>query len=128
MAQRSFPSGGAVRFYPIGDESMVGQSMGFLMIPMGRAMEDVQCPHCYSGVPYGAKVCRGCQAEVEYGMPPAAPIFVFLVSMFSAWYVGSVTHSIVGWLVLVGLLAGGIWGAGKLFRDRINFKRIYRTK
>jgi len=102
--------------------------MGLLIKPIGREMEDVQCPHCYSGVPYGAKVCRGCQAEVEYGVPPAALVFVFLVSMFSAWYVGSVTHSIVGWIIFVGLLAGGIWGAGRLFKDRINFKRIYRTK
>lgn len=91
-------------------------------------MQVVQCPHCYSEVPHGAKVCRGCQAEIEYGAPPVAFLFVFIVSMFAGWFIGAASHSIIGWIVFAGLLVGGIWGCVKLFADRINFKRIYRTR
>ncbi|MNM62161.1 hypothetical protein D3C81_734840 [compost metagenome] len=91
-------------------------------------MQEITCPHCLSDVPYGAKVCRGCQAEIEYGMPPAALLFIFLAAILSAMFIGSATHSIVGWIIFFGVLAGGIWGCAKIFKDRINFKRIYRTR
>lgn len=91
-------------------------------------MSDIQCPHCHAEVSRGASVCQGCQAEVEYGIPRAAIVFVLLVSIFAAWYVGSSTLEIVGWVVFVVLLVAGLFGCNRIFRERISFKRIYRTR
>ena len=88
----------------------------------------VVCPHCRTNVPHGARVCTGCQAEVEYGTPPAAIVFSFFIAAFLGWWTGSATHPIVGWLVFALALGGAIYGCSQLFKDRINFKRIYRTK
>jgi hypothetical protein len=90
-------------------------------------MRNVECPHCHSYVPHGAKVCRGCQAGMEYGTPPVVLLFVVLVAGFAAWYVGAATHAVLGWIVFVALLASGVYGSTRVFRDRINFKRLYRT-
>ena len=37
----------------------------------------ITCPHCFGEVPYGAKVCRGCQAEIEYGRMVVLYLFNF---------------------------------------------------
>lgn len=92
-------------------------------------MPTVICPHCHTEVPHGARVCRGCQAEVEYGTPPAALLFVLLVAFFAAWKTGSVLDSsVAGWIVFALLLGGGIYGCLRLFKNRVSFKRIYRTR
>ncbi|MGH8086007.1 MAG: hypothetical protein ACREPV_12145 [Lysobacter sp.] len=88
----------------------------------------VACPHCHGEVPFGAKVCRGCQAEVEYGTPPAAALLVFLLAFFGAWYVGSSFGSAFGWVALVVFLGGGIYLCQRAFKHRVSFKRIYRTR
>ena len=85
-------------------------------------------PHCHSDVPYSAKFCRGCPAEIEYGTPRAALLFVVFVALFAAWYAGLVIHAVAGWAVLSSLLAGGVYGCAQLFRNRVNIKRIYRTQ
>lgn len=91
-------------------------------------MSTVICPHCRTDVPYGARVCTGCQAEAEYGTPPAAILFAILASAFIGWKAGASTHQIVGWIVFIALLIGAIYGCTRIFKDRVNFKRIYRTK
>lgn len=91
-------------------------------------MKEMKCPHCHSGVPFGAKVCRGCQAEIEYGMPPVAVLFVMAAAIPSGLFFGSTVHSIFGWIMFFCVLAGGLWGSAKLFKDRIKFKRMYRTR
>ncbi len=94
-------------------------------------MSDLICPHCHGNVPRGAKVCRGCQAEIEYGAPPLA----FLVLLVVSAIVGSKTSgavsealSFLGWVVGAGAFITGAILLTKLFGNRVNFKRIYRTK
>ena len=31
-------------------------------------MSHIICTHCMTAVPHGATVCRGCKAEIEYGV------------------------------------------------------------
>lgn len=91
-------------------------------------MSSIVCPHCHTNVPLGAKVCRGCQAEVEYGAPPAALLISLFVAVVVGINVGTSTHSFVGWAVFIALSIGSVYGCIKFFKDRVNFKRIYRTK
>ncbi len=91
-------------------------------------MSEITCPHCYSEVPRGAQVCRGCQAEIEYGMPPGAILVVLVAAAFCGWKAGAATHSILGWVAFIGLAAGGLYGCARMFADRVSFKRIYRTR
>lgn len=39
------------------------------------------CPHCHTQVSHGAKVCRGCQAEIEYGTPNFIASIFFILSI-----------------------------------------------
>lgn len=94
-------------------------------------MNDLLCPHCRNNVPRGATVCSGCQAEIEYGAPP----IVFLISLVVSFAMGMETSRIVpeslsflSWVVGVGIFVAGLVGAARIFRNRVIFKRIYRTK
>lgn len=89
-------------------------------------MSDLKCPHCYRATPYGAKVCTGCAAEVEYGMPRAMLWLSILVAVPLASWAGSHTHVAVGWTVFVGVVVGGLLLVQPLFRNRVVFKRLYR--
>ena len=91
-------------------------------------MNDMKCPFCHASVPHGATVCRGCQAEVEYGPPQAAIIGVLLLAAFAGWFIGSSTHAIAGWITLVILAVAGVIGCAKIFKNRVNFKRLSTTR
>lgn len=94
-------------------------------------MSDIVCPHCRGTVPRGATVCRGCQAEIEYGAPGAAFLVLLVVSVFVGIKTASVVPeslSFLGWLVGIAILIGGGVLLNNMFADRVNFKRIYRTK
>lgn len=94
-------------------------------------MSDLVCPHCHGDVPRGARVCRGCQAEIEYGAPPFLFLIVLIVSIILGVKTsGSVPESLsfFGWIVGVGAFIAGSIALTKLFEDRVSFKRIYRTQ
>jgi uncharacterized protein YdhG (YjbR/CyaY superfamily) len=86
----------------------------------------LKCPHCHGDIPKGARVCRGCQAEVQYGAPWWANIGALLV--------GAVTWAnMMSWSPTMALVSGIavavvlLFAAAKLFSNRINVKRLYRT-
>jgi hypothetical protein len=82
----------------------------------------ITCPHCFGEVPYGAKVCRGCQAEIEYGIPEWL-FFIFLI--FSVW-VGWHSSGILAWVTgIATFFACCIISERYLFKNRIVFKRKY---
>ncbi len=94
-------------------------------------MSDLVCPHCHGEVPRGATVCRGCQAEIEYGSPPAA----FLVIAIASAFLGFKTSGIVpeslhflAWVIGIGAFVVGCVLLNKMFGDRVIFKRNYRTR
>lgn len=94
-------------------------------------MSDLICPHCHGSVSHGAKVCRGCQAEIEYG----APGFTFVVLLIISIYLGFKTSnalpesmSFLCWITGVSVFAGGSFLLAHIFEHRVNFKRIYRTR
>jgi len=78
-------------------------------------MKHLTCPHCYAEVPHGARVCRGCHAEVEYG-PPGWLIVVLLI--FSI--------SFRSWVVGIGVFIIGLVLLAYIFKDRVVFKRGYK--
>jgi hypothetical protein len=93
-------------------------------------MSDLVCPHCHGNVPHGAKVCRGCQAEIEYGAPPFAFLVLLVISIILGVKTsGAVSDSLsfLGWVVGIGAFISGGMLLKKQFEDRVNFKRIYRT-
>lgn len=94
-------------------------------------MNELTCPHCRSNIPYGAKVCKGCQAEIDYGTPP----FAYLVLIAASIYAGMKTSSIlsgnlsfISWGVGMAVFVGGIILLTKIFKNRVNFSREYKTK
>lgn len=94
-------------------------------------MNDLECPHCRGTVPHGAFVCRGCKAEIEYGVP----LFGYVVVLGAGIIAGVKTTTIVpdslsflGWVSFVGVVVGGVVLLSKVFGDRVVFKRIYRTQ
>lgn len=94
-------------------------------------MSNLSCPHCRGNVPRGATVCRGCQAEIEYGVPPPAYLVVAIVSGIVGFKTSSIVPeslSFLGWVVGIGAFIGGSLLMSKFFGDRVNFKRIYKTK
>lgn len=91
-------------------------------------MSEMICPHCHGTVSRGARVCRGCQAEIEYGTPPAYILFLLIFSVIIGVKTTSFLPEFMGWIVGVGVFIGGFIGINKIFIDRVNFKRIYRTK
>ncbi|BBP01657.1 hypothetical protein [Sulfuriferula nivalis] len=88
-------------------------------------MSDLICPHCHTEVPHGATVCRGCQAEVEYGVPGGVLIFLLIVAIIA----GIATRNMMlgGWILFIIILIGGGITFNKLFSNRISFKRHYRS-
>ncbi|MDR5756159.1 hypothetical protein [Caballeronia sp. LZ035] len=92
-------------------------------------MSDLTCPHCLYGVPRGAQVCRGCQAEVYYGLPKESGTVILLAAglcVFLGWkFSDSVAVALIlGLIVLVGLTVAG----SRIFADHVEFKRSYRTR
>lgn len=91
-------------------------------------MGELVCPHCHGNVSFGAKVCRGCQAEVEYGAPRWALLIVLAFAAIFGLKTGLGIAEWLGWVVGIAALFGGAFAANVLFKNRINFKRMYRTK
>lgn len=91
-------------------------------------MSVLTCPHCLNDkIPHGAKVCRGCQAEIEYGASGKAYISVIAVSVVLGVWLGTSFQAFLGWLAFGVSIAGGIYLCAKAFADRVVFKRRYRT-
>ncbi len=82
---------------------------------------NLTCPHCYGNVPYGAKVCRGCQAEIEYG----APRSLYSVLLIASTYLGL---SFLSWVVGIGVFIVSSILLEIIFKDRVAFNREYKTK
>jgi hypothetical protein len=92
-------------------------------------MNDLKCPHCYSAVPWGAKVCTGCQAEVDYGAPNIAMLAVLVATLFAGFWVSSTFGSeMAGVIVGMVLFIAGFALLAKVFAHRAMFHRQYRTK
>ncbi|PXW15502.1 hypothetical protein [Paraburkholderia caballeronis] len=89
----------------------------------------LQCPHCLTQVPRGAHVCTGCAAELHYGIPEKLLAVGLIAATIAGLYVGNgmnggaVVGTIAGFMVF-----GGIYAClQKVFKDRVVFKRNYRT-
>lgn len=91
-------------------------------------MSTVTCPHCHSDVSFGAKVCKGCQAEIEYGCPPILFVILIIICAVIGYKVSDMTFTILGWIAGGGLFFAGVWKMNDVFKERVSFKRIYHTK
>lgn len=102
-------------------------------------MSELVCPHCRGTVPRGASVCRGCQAEIVYGEWPkylngmlliACVVLAATAGQLVAKIVPA-SLSLIVWIVVIGTFFGSYFVAVRAihprFRDRVKFKRIYRT-
>jgi len=103
------------------------------------------CTHCMTAVPHGATVCRGCKAEVEYGVSQGMCTVLSVASAllglvvvgaldsirerFSTLDNFSPTTGIALWgIAVIALYAGGRYLLRKWYKDRVVFNRIYRTR
>ncbi|MBA0281384.1 hypothetical protein D7Y44_11885 [Stenotrophomonas maltophilia] len=91
-------------------------------------MQSITCPHCHTTSNRGVRVCVGCQAEVHYGAPREASIAIVIAAIVCGLFAGTYLQSAVGWVAGAAVLVGGIWSITQLYRDRVEFKRIYRTR
>ncbi|MBL1321039.1 MAG: hypothetical protein COA63_008280 [Methylophaga sp.] len=90
-------------------------------------MKELKCPHCHETVSIGATVCKGCQAEIEYGTPIFIVLIIFLISVFLGVAASDLGNSYLGWGVGVVVLVSLFVGSEKIFSNRVKFKRIYKT-
>jgi hypothetical protein len=90
-------------------------------------MSNLNCPHCHNKVPRGAKVCRGCQAELQYGPPKIVVLLAFVAATFVGAIAGRMSHTF-GWISFGVILVATQYGIARAFKDRVIFKRIYRTR
>ena len=93
-------------------------------------MKEHKCPHCYELVPTGAKVCKGCQAEIEYGTPGFIALIIFFISIvlgISASTLIEGGNSFLGWGIGIVVFFALFIGFEKTFSNRVKFKRIYKT-
>ncbi|BBH46896.1 hypothetical protein KU43P_33730 [Pseudomonas sp. KU43P] len=96
----------------------------------------VTCPHCMNAVPWGASVCRGCQAEISYGTPRGVAVFFLIVCVVAGWWAAKgvhtfiTTNSTVLWIVFGAVFLATGYGARKVcksyYHGRTNFRRYYR--
>lgn len=91
-------------------------------------MSDLSCPHCMTSVPMGARVCTGCQAEIEYGPPTGAHLFVLLAAAGAGAKLVDAVHPLVGIVGFAVVLLLGARASSWLFRGRVVFKRHYWTQ
>lgn len=94
-------------------------------------MSELVCPHCRESVPRGATVCRGCQAEIEYGAPSALYFILLIASVFAGVKISGVVPaslSLLGWPAGITVLVGAGALLRRMFADRASFKRIYKTR
>ena len=90
-------------------------------------MKELKCPHCHETVPIGATVCKGCQAEIEYGTPFFIALIIFFISVFLGVKVSDLGNSYLGWGAGIVVLILLFIGSEKIFSNRVKFKRIYKT-
>lgn len=98
-------------------------------------MNEFVCPYCKSTAIRGDKVCRGCQAEIQYGAPSYAILSVYVLAVIAALVAGNLIsdaissslHTLAGWMagaaIFVAVFAGGNHLLEKKLRNRIAFKR-----
>ena len=87
-------------------------------------MTDHQCPHCHNHVPHGASVCRGCQAELEYGPPPGLLWAVICIPAL----LGIFSNSNLGIIAGIAVAVTGAMFLKRKMKDRVAFNRRYRTR
>jgi len=92
---------------------------------------ELSCPHCLGRVPNGARVCRGCHAEVEYG--PRASFFLWPIGV--AIFLGTIARlklrsfsyaDEVAFAIGLLVFVMGSFLIVKSCENRIVFKRFYR--
>ena len=108
-------------------------------------MSHIICTHCMTAVPHGATVCRGCKAEIEYGVSQGMYTVLSVASAllglvvvgaldsirerFSTLGNSSPTSGIALWgIAVIALYAGGRYLLRKRYKDHVVFNRIYRTR
>ena len=94
----------------------------------GSQPNHMKCPHCHTEVPFGATVCTGCQAEVEYGTPGILVLLLLVAGLFGGYFASTkFGSSTVGWAVGIAIVVGGGFLFSKLFASRTEFTRQYKT-
>jgi len=94
-------------------------------------MSNLTCPHCHNSVPMGASVCRGCHAELKYGPSRTIVSGLIVLAIVVGTIVSSIlphSMSIAGWIVGIGTLGFLYTRVNRIYRDRVVFKRVYRTR
>jgi hypothetical protein len=89
----------------------------------------LKCNHCYTEVPYGAKVCTGCQAEVHYGTNKMSLLMIIFICLIMGFLVRIISESseAVALAIIIVFMLLTIYNKNKEQKDIIDFRRIYKT-
>ncbi|WP_137938632.1 hypothetical protein [Chitinivorax sp. B] len=88
-----------------------------------------KCPHCHVGVPDAAKVCPGCNAEIEYGTPMRLKLLIVsLVAIIGLSGSAELPESLIyiAWIIGIVIGLGLLALARRFFANRVAFKRVYK--
>jgi amino acid transporter len=91
-----------------------------------------------SNVPVGARVCRGCQAEIDYGTPLYAVGILAVLTLIAGLFVIRFVHNALAitnttflWIVFCTTVVAGAVLSVKVckrrYKNKSRFKRIYKT-
>lgn len=91
-------------------------------------MNQLMCPFCHNNVPYGATVCRGCGAEIDYTNPFSNMLGIICgaVGAIIGWNATDGLEALViaGVFFVIGYILGGSLLADKLgLKDSPTFHR-----
>ena len=97
----------------------------------------VTCPHCLNNVPWGARVCRGCNAEITYGPPLIAQAIALLIPTIIAWSViqfvdkylisNDTLLAVVFLAIFIPIVIKTMKYCKNRYKDNTYFKRLYRN-
>ncbi len=94
-----------------------------------RTTTRMTCPHCVNRVPYGARVCVGCQAEIRYGNTGLAAFLAVgaaLIPGFAAQRLLSKSFEFVSTLVFATVAVWLFVALRRYFAADVRFTRRYR--
>lgn len=92
-------------------------------------MRELICPYCHSNVSYGATVCTGCGAEIDYSNWLEKPL-AFMIGLLCAKFGWDAFNGLLALVFavvffFVGCFAGGMFVCFLNLKDEPTFHRSY---
>lgn len=96
----------------------------------------ITCPHCLNSVPYGALLCRGCKAEIEYGATSTYRKLLIGASVLIAWFIAALMMGVLpeAAFIVAPITGAAVYAGGRHYfntpaiKEKVTFYRRYSPK